>query len=37
LTGWLRDVIYTARETLAEIEANNTEREVGLSLVRKSS
>ena len=37
LIGWLREVIYTARETMEEIEEHNTQREVGLSLVRKSS
>lgn len=37
LMGWLREVIYTARETMEEIEENNSQREVGLSLVRKSS
>jgi hypothetical protein len=37
LIGWLREVIYTARETMDEIEANNSQTAVGLSLVRKSS
>ncbi len=37
LIAWLREVMYTARETMEEIEANNSQREVGLSLVRKSS
>lgn len=37
LVGWLREIIYTARETMDEIESNNAQREVGLSLVRKSS
>ncbi len=37
LIGMLRDIIYTAQETMEEIEANNSQREVGLSLVRKTS
>lgn len=37
LIGWLREIMYTARETMLEIEANNSERDAGLSLVRKSS
>jgi len=37
LTSWLYEVIYTARETMNEIESENAEAAVGLALVRKSS
>lgn len=37
LMGWLYEVIYTARETMDEIESKNAEAAVGLTLVRKSS
>jgi hypothetical protein len=37
LMSWLYEVIYTARETMNEIESKNAEAAVGLTLVRKSS
>ena len=37
LISWLYEVIYTARETMNEIESKNVEAEVGLTLVRRSS
>lgn len=37
LTSWLYEVIYTARETMNEIESRNAEAAVELTLVRKSS
>jgi hypothetical protein len=37
LMSWLYEVIYTARETMNEIESRNGEAAVGLTLVRKSS
>ncbi len=38
LKGWLIDLIYTARETLVEIDSHHqVEQEPALSLVRKTS
>lgn len=37
LKSWLYEVIYTARETMVEIESKNVEAEPGLTVVRKSS
>ena len=37
MIGWLYEVIYTAQETMHEIESKNAETPVGLTLVRKSS
>ncbi len=37
LVSWLYEVIYTARETMNEIESGKVEPAAGLSLVRKSS
>lgn len=37
LVSYLYEIIYTARETMSEIESKNAEPVVGLSLVRKSS
>ena len=37
MMGWLYEVIYTAQETMHEIESKNAETAVGLTLVRKSS
>lgn len=37
LKSWLTEVIYTAQETMQEIESKNAEAAAGLSLVRKSS
>lgn len=37
LTSWLYEVIYTARETMNEIESKNAGAAVELALVRKSS
>jgi hypothetical protein len=37
LKAWLRDVIYTAQETIGELECQNVAQEPVLNLVRKSS
>jgi hypothetical protein len=37
LMSWLYEVIYTAQETMIEIESKNADAAVGLTLVRKSS
>ncbi len=37
LMSWLYEIIYTAQETMHEIESKNAEPTVGLTLVRKSS
>src|SRR5664279_3405528 len=37
LVSWLYEVIYTAQETMNEIESKNAEATAGLTLVRKSS
>lgn len=37
MMSWLTEVIYTAHETMNEIESKNAEAAVGLTLVRKSS
>jgi len=37
LMSWLYEIIYTAKETMIEIESKNAEPVVGLALVRKSS
>ena len=37
LMSWLYEIIYTAKETMIEIESKNAEPVVGLTLVRKSS
>ena len=37
LRSWLNEIIYTAHETMIEIESKNAEPTTGLSLVRKSS
>ena len=37
LMSWLYEIIYTAQETMVEIESKNADAAVGLSLVRKLS
>ena len=37
LTSWLYEIIYTAQETMIEIESKNADAAVGLTLVRRSS
>ncbi|MBI1257734.1 MAG: hypothetical protein GC204_09710 [Chloroflexi bacterium] len=37
LVSWLNEVIYTAKETMNEIESKNAEAAVELTLVRKLS
>ena len=37
LVSWLYEVIYTAQETMNEIESKNADAAVGLTLVRKLS
>ena len=37
LMSWLYEIIYTAQETMHEIESKNAEPAAGLTLVRKSS
>jgi hypothetical protein len=37
LTSWLYEVIYTAQETMNEIESKNADAAVELTLVRKLS
>ncbi len=37
LVSWLYEVIYTAQETMHEVESRNADPAAGLTLVRKSS
>ena len=37
LMSWLYEIIYTAQETMIEIESKNADAAVGLTLVRKLS
>jgi hypothetical protein len=37
LMSWLYEIIYTAQETMVEIESKNADAAVGLTLVRKLS
>jgi hypothetical protein len=37
LMSWLYEIIYTAQETMVEIESKNADAAVALTLVRKSS
>jgi hypothetical protein len=36
LLGWLHDFVYTAQETIAEIEGGTCSEKPGISLVQKS-